>query len=116
VGKQKVPTYIHRADGRPLALAGLWTEWTDPASGELLTTHTVITCAPNATMAPIHNRMPVVLDGAGLDAWLDPGVEQSADVLPLLVPCADDLLSAYPVSTLVNSARNDGPELIQPLA
>jgi putative SOS response-associated peptidase YedK len=115
-GKKRQPLYIHRADEEPIALAGLWTEWPDPESGELLTTHTVITCAPNAAIAPIHNRMPVILDGDGLDAWLDPGIEKPADVLPLLVPCPDDLLSAYPVATLVNSARNEGPALIQPLA
>jgi putative SOS response-associated peptidase YedK len=66
-------------------------------------------------MAPIHNRMPVILDDAGLDAWLDPGVAKATDVLPLLAPCPDDLLTAYPVSTRVNAVRNDGPELIEPL-
>jgi putative SOS response-associated peptidase YedK len=115
-GARRQPYYIHRADAEPIALAGLWSEWPDPESGERLTTHTVITCAPNAMIASIHNRMPVILDEAGLDAWLDPGVEQAAEVLPLLVPCSDDLLTAYPVSTAVNSSRNEGPALIQPLA
>jgi putative SOS response-associated peptidase YedK len=115
-GRTRQPMYIHRTDSEPIALAGLWTEWPDPESGELLTTHTVITCAPNGTMAPIHNRMPVILDDDGLDAWLDPGVEKVADVLPLLVPCPDDVLTAYPVSTAVNTVRNDEPELIRPLA
>jgi putative SOS response-associated peptidase YedK len=114
-GTRRQPIYIHGADGEPIALAGLWTEWPDPESGEVLTSHAVITCAPNAMMAPIHNRMPVILDGDGLDAWLDPAVEKPADVLPLLGPCPDDVLTAYPVSTRVNAARNDGPELIRPL-
>ncbi len=113
-GKQ--PLYIHRADASPIAFAGLWSEWTDPESGEVITTHTVITCAPNACMAAVHNRMPVLLEGDALDAWLDAGLTRAADVLPLLGPCPDDLLGMYPVAPLVNHVGNDGPELIVPLA
>lgn len=113
-GKQ--PLYIHRADGKPLALAGLWTVWQDPEQGgKSVTSHTIITCAPNRFMAPIHTRMPVVLDGEALAAWLDPLLTRAADLLPLLGPCPDDLLTAYPVAPLVNNVRNDGPELIAPL-
>jgi len=114
--KGKRPIYIRRADGEPLALAGLWAEWTDAATGERVTSHTIITTAANATMAPFHQRMPVVLDGAGLDLWLDPAVTDPAAVLSLLVPCPDDVLVVYPVSPLVNNVRNDGPELIAPAA
>jgi putative SOS response-associated peptidase YedK len=115
-GSAKQPYYIHRGDERPIALAGLWSEWTDPESGEQLTSHTVITCAPNTAMAPIHDRMPVILDAEGLDAWLDPHVKSAADVLPLLGPCPADWLAIYPVSAQVNDARADGPDLIRPLA
>jgi putative SOS response-associated peptidase YedK len=113
-GKQ--PLYIRRADGEPLALAGLWAEWTDPATGERVTSHTIITTQANGTMAPFHQRMPVVLDGDGLDLWLDPAATDPAAVLGLLVPCPDDVLTAYPVAPLVNNVRNDGPELIAPAA
>ena len=113
-GKQ--PLYIHRADGAPLALAGLWTEWRDPASGEVVTSHTVITCAANHFMAAIHQRMPVLLDGDALAAWLDPGVQAPGVVLPVLAPCADDLLTAYPVAPLVNNVHTDDPALIAPLS
>ena len=113
-GRAKTPLYIHSADRGPLALAGLWSEWTDPDSGELVTSHTVITCAANAFMRPIRDRMPVILTGAALDEWLDPGIDRAADVLPLAGPCAEDLLAAYPVTTLVNDVRHDGPELIRP--
>lgn len=113
-GKQ--PLYIHRADGKPLALAGLWTIWHDPTrGGEPVTSHTIITCPPNRFMERIHDRMPVVLDDAALAAWLDPELTRPADVLPLLAPCPDDLLTAYPVAPLVNNVRHDGPELIAPL-
>ena len=77
--------------------------------------HTIITCAANDFMRPIHDRMPVILSGAALDEWLDPGIDRPADVLPLLAPALDDLLAAYEVSLLVNNARNDGAELILPV-
>ena len=115
-GTTKTPLYIHRTAGGPLALAGLWTEWAEPESGEVVTSHTVITCAANESMKPIHERMPVILTGEALDAWLDPGLDRSADLLPLLAPAPDDLLAAYAVAPLVNSVRNDGPELIRPVA
>ena len=112
-GKQ--PLYIYRADGGPLALAGLWAEWTDRESGELVTSHTVITCAANRFMAAYHQRMPVILDGPALAQWLDPAVTEPAAVLPLLGACPDDVLTTTPAAPLVNQVRNDGPELIRPL-
>lgn len=114
-GKTKTPLYIHHGDGKPLALAGLWTEWTEPRSGERLTSHTIITCDANAALAGVHARMPVVLTGEGLDAWLDPGIDRPADVLPFLAPGPDDLLADDEVAPLVNNVRNDGPELIAPV-
>ena len=88
------PIVIRRQDGRGLALAGLWTTWTDPETRQTVTSHVIITCEPNAVMRPYHHRMPVVLDGDALDRWLDPTVRDPAAVLPLLVPCADHLLIA----------------------
>jgi putative SOS response-associated peptidase YedK len=114
-GKAKQPLYIHRTDGQPLGLAGLWTTWTDPENDEVLTSHTVLTCEPNDFMAPIHNRMPVILEGDALDEWLDADERTAVDVVAVLRPCANDLLTAYPVSTLVNNVRHDGPELIAPV-
>jgi putative SOS response-associated peptidase YedK len=115
VGKQKVPTYIHRADGRPLALAGLWTTWVDPEhEGKEIVSHTIITCAASDVLAHIHDRMPVVLDGEALRAWLDPEERDKGALVALLRPAADDRLATRAVSTLVNTVRNDGPELIEP--
>ncbi|MPZ14000.1 MAG: hypothetical protein GEU73_06185 [Chloroflexi bacterium] len=114
-GRGKEPLYIHRADGQPMVLAGLWTMWHDPNNDYELHSHTVVTCAPNAFMAEIHNRMPVVLpDAEAWEQWLDPRTTDPAEVLPLAGPCDDDVLEACPVSTLVNNTRNDGPELIAP--
>lgn len=113
-GKHKTPLYIHRADELPIAFAGLWTTWRDPDSGETVMSHTVITCAPNEFMSQIHNRMPVILDGDSLEQWLDPQLTKADDLLPLLAPARDDLLTAFPVSTAVNNVRNDGPHLLDP--
>ncbi|MGD9891647.1 MAG: SOS response-associated peptidase, partial [Dehalococcoidia bacterium] len=114
-GKSKQPRYFHRADGRPLALAGLWTTWRDPTTGEAVTSHTIITTQANGMIAAYHQRMPVVLDDAGVALWLDPTVTDPGVVLPLLAPAPDDLLTAHRVSDEVNNARNDGPQLILPL-
>jgi putative SOS response-associated peptidase YedK len=115
-GSRKTPLYIHRADGDPLTLAGLWTTWTDPESGEVVPSHTIITCSPNGMMEAIHNRMPVVLDREGIDLWLDEEVTDPAEVLPLLVPCPDEALTAYEVGAAVGNMRNDGRDLITPVS
>jgi putative SOS response-associated peptidase YedK len=111
--KAKQPYYLERKDGDPVALAGLWDEWRGPdRKGEPLRTCTIITTAPNATMKPIHDRMPVILPSAAWDQWLDPNNDDTEALGKLLVPAPADLLVARPVSTEVNSTRNDGPELI----
>jgi len=112
---RKVPLYIYRADGAPLALAGLHTFWRDPSTDEWVTLHTIVTCGPNEFMAPIHNRMPVVLGGDALQLWLDPSVSEPAAVLPVLQPCQDDWLTFHAVSSLVNSVRNEGHQLVEPI-
>jgi putative SOS response-associated peptidase YedK len=112
---RKVPLYIYRADGAPLALAGLYTFWRDPANDEWVTSHTIVTCGPNDFMEPIHNRMPVVLGGDTLELWLDPSVTEPADVFPVLQPCPDDWLTFHAVSSLVNNTRNEGSRLVEPI-
>ncbi len=114
----KQPFFIHRADGEPLAIAGLWERWypktpdgSDLPGAEPVETCTILTTSANATMAPIHDRMPALLPPAVWDEWLDPSSD--ADRLGrLLVPSPDHLLTFHPVSTLVNSVRNRGEELI----
>ena len=110
----KQPFYFCRADGEPLVFAALWDIWRD-AEGQPWRTCTVVTCAANATMAPVHNRMPVVLPRQAWDEWLAPGPLGPGRLGELLVPAPDDLLEAYAVGVAVNSARNNGPELIQPV-
>ena len=113
--KGKLPHFIYRADARPLALAGLWARWKDPDSGERVATCAIVTTEPNATLAPIHDRMPVVLPEAAWERWLDPGYDDVAALRALLVPAPAAELALHPVSTLVNKVANNVPECIAPL-
>lgn len=99
------PFYVSMADARLLSFAGLWESWR-PADGPEVLTCTIITTGANAALAPIHDRMPVILSREGALEWL-----RSADV-SLLRPCPPDWLSVWPVSTRVNSPRNNDPGLI----
>jgi putative SOS response-associated peptidase YedK len=115
-GLDRQPYYIHRADGRPLALAGLWASWRDPEQprdDNPLRSATILTTSPNSLMGKIHNRMPVILAEFDWDRWLDPTLTDVAAFFPLFGPAPDDLLEAIPVASLVNSARNQGRELVQ---
>ena len=109
--KQRAPVYIHRTDGRPLALAGLW-EWHEQFGQSF----TVITTAPSTWMSTIHHRMPAILESADWDAWLSADDDDPGWQAALLRPAAEDALRSYPVSRAVNAVTNNGPELIQPIA
>jgi putative SOS response-associated peptidase YedK len=119
---RKQPYFIHRKDGEPLAFAGLWEVWKVPddcpddvkgVGGEdgWLRSCVIVTTTANNVMAPIHNRMPVILPESAWEQWLDPDEHDVDALAKLLVPAPDALLEAYPVSTSVNNARNNGPEL-----
>jgi len=113
----KTPMFIHRADDQPLAVAGLWATWRDKAAGpEAAWLHscTIITTAANDTMAPVHDRMPVLLPARSWAQWLDPTNTDLAGLQQLLVPAPDDVLTMHAVSTAVNNVRNKGPELTAP--
>jgi putative SOS response-associated peptidase YedK len=112
-GGQRDPLYYHRRSGQPLALAGLWEAWRDPG-GQMVETATIVTVAANALVAAVHNRMPAILLGEALAAWLDPQASDVALLKALLVPAPADELTAYRVGLRVNNTRNDGPECIEP--
>lgn len=105
-GKQ--PHAIARMDGAPLAFAGLWAGWRAP-EGDVLRTFCIITTAANATMAPIHDRMPVVLEPDGWPTWLG---EAAGDPLALLRPAAEGVLRTWPVGLRVNAPRNNDAALL----
>ncbi len=115
--KRKQPFFIRRRDGKPMALAALWDVWKpreDP-DADWLRSATIITGEPNELVGRLHDRMPVILPEEAWDAWLDRDNDDVDALTKLLVPYPADLLDAYPVDTKVNSVRNDGPELIDPL-
>ncbi|HET6185016.1 MAG TPA: SOS response-associated peptidase [Acetobacteraceae bacterium] len=108
-GKQ--PYAIARADGAPLALGGVWEGWRSP-EGEIERTFAIITTPPNAEAGRLHNRMPLVLEPADWPVWLG---EVDGDPAALLRPAPDGTLRAWPVSSKVNSSRNNAANLLQPL-
>ena len=113
-GRTKQPLWIGLRSKRPFAFAGLWEHW-KPAEGEPVETCTIITTEPNDLMAPIHNRMPVILAPEDYDLWLDPAVREADRLQPLLRPYPAEDMEAYPVSTQVNSPANDAPDCLAPL-
>jgi putative SOS response-associated peptidase YedK len=113
-GKRRPLRIVDPADA-PLALAGLWTGRRDDETGEWIRSFTIVTTRPNGFMASIHDRMPVVVPPDAWATWLDPTPREPGELRALLEPRDDVALSAYPVPPLVNSVRNDGPELIERL-
>ena len=117
-GGKKQPFRIRRRDGQPFAFAGLWESWKGPKGGPALEhpleTATIVTTDANGVLKPLHDRMPVILAPEDYDAWLDPETPKEA-AEALLRPCPEDWLEAYPVSTRVNSVRNEDASLVEPL-
>lgn len=114
-GDRKQPYYIAMRDRRPFAFAGLWERWA-PAGGAPVESCTIVTTTPNEVLAPIHDRMPVILPPALHAAWLDPALKENERLQPMLQPLDASLMIAYPVSPRVNSPRNDDRDCIAPLA
>ena len=114
----KIPQFIHRLDGEPLAVAGLWSMWRDKAAGPdapWLHSCTVVTTQANDTMAKIHDRMPVILPASAWPTWLDAGNDDIDTLQKLLVPAPNELLTMHPISTDVNKVSNNGVHLIDPI-
>lgn len=106
-GDVKTPFFISLASGEPFALAGLWEKWTDKKTGEMLQTTTLVTADANEFMAPLHHRMPVILEPSTATDWLAGSQDLLDDVAAITPP-----LQAWPVDRRVNNARNEGEELI----
>ncbi|MBT8166540.1 MAG: SOS response-associated peptidase [Acidimicrobiia bacterium] len=114
-GDLKIPHLIFIGTHAPMALAGVWASWKDPATDEWVRTCSIITTRPNDFMRPIHDRMPALLPEPTWDVWLDRDNDDTEQLRALLVPPPESLLETYEVSTEVNSVRNNGPELILPV-
>jgi putative SOS response-associated peptidase YedK len=112
-GKQ--PFFVHPTDQELFAFAGLWSELPQ-RDDDAEASFTIITTAPNEIVARLHNRMPAILERSVEDEWLDPTVTDSGVVERVVYPYPADRTEVYPVSRAVNNTRNNGPELIEPLA
>jgi putative SOS response-associated peptidase YedK len=112
------PYLVHRRDGDPMAFAGLWEIWRDPTVADddpaaWVRSCVIVTTRANELLAPIHERMPVVLGEADWDRWLDPATDDLGGLASLLRPAPEDWLEVYPVSTRVNSPDNNDADLIE---
>ena len=107
-GNQKQPYHFRLNEGEPFAFAGLWEVWKN-AAGELVETCTIITCEANEIVKPIHGRMPVILTEDAHRLWLDAKTENS-DLL--LLPYPANEMESFPVSTVVNSPKNESPDCV----
>ncbi len=108
----KIPYYFHQPDHWPFMFAGLWDSWMSTGGVEPIQTCTILTCAPNAVVAPIHDRMPVIMDWQEGKNWLTPD-QDSVKLQSMLKPAKDPFLTCYPVSSKVNSPRNNSVECIR---
>jgi putative SOS response-associated peptidase YedK len=112
---RKQPFYIRTKSGEPFAFAGLWETWTGP-NGEEFDSAAIITTRANKTLAPIHDRMPLVIPPDAFDLWLNCDQIDAATASALIAPAQEDLFEAYEISPAVNRTANDNPKLIEPFA
>lgn len=111
---RKQPWYLSLQDGAPFAFAGLWDRWSPPGGQERLLSCCLLTTEPNDAVAPIHDRMPVLLTGDALAGWLDPDAEPD-DLLSLCRPFPGPMRTT-PVSVRVNDPVNDDPDCLEPVS
>ena len=111
-GKQ--PYFIRMHDDKIFAFAGLWDRWESPDE-DVIETCTILTTTANTVLAPIHDRMPVILPQADYAQWLDPALKDVDSLSPLLVPFPPEYMLAIPVSSRVNAPSNDDEKCIAPL-
>jgi putative SOS response-associated peptidase YedK len=113
IGKERFPMYFRLRSRRPFVFAGVWDRWKRP-EGDPLLSCAIVTCPPNGIVAPIHDRMPVIVPVDARERWLAADSDPR-DLAALLRPYPADAMEAYDVSRLVNTPKNDGPECIQPV-
>ena len=113
-GRSRTPIRIMLESEEPFAFAGLWESWKRPDENWMLSC-TIITTSANELVSEIHDRMPVILDPDVESVWLDPDMDDTIALSELLVPYPSELMTAYEVSRIVNSAANDVPECIAPI-
>jgi putative SOS response-associated peptidase YedK len=112
-GSRRQPFFIRLRDDRLFAFAGLWEAWEGPEHSAVESC-TILTTAANDLVRPIHDRMPVILEGADYNRWLDPAIDHSETLRPLLGPLRSNALETYPVGVHVNRPGNEGPQCSAP--
>ena len=113
-GKAKQPYCFEVNEGKMFAFAGIWDRWKNP-SGHWIKTCSILTTTPNAVTSAVHDRMPVILDPASYDLWLDPGMKDVGAASDLLKPLDARLMRSYPISTRINHVANDDAECSAPV-
>lgn len=111
---KKQPYYFRFQEEKAFGFAGLWEQWLTP-SGDHIASCTILTTRCNELLQPIHDRMPVILQPQDYDVWLDPQVQTPEVLQQLLQPYPSEAMTAYPVSTVVNSSKHNSPDCIKPL-
>jgi len=115
-GGSRRPFHIRRADGHPLAFAGLWEHW-EPKEGEGgVESCAILTTSASEPVDKLHDRMPVILEPEAFSLWLDPEEQRVEKLRELLKPSPPGLLEMYPVSSYVNKPGNEGESCIEPEA
>jgi putative SOS response-associated peptidase YedK len=112
---KKQPYFFGLKDENIFALAGLWERWESP-EGDIIETCTILTTEANDVLRPIHDRMPVILNSENWDMWLDPSFNNMHQLQEILKPYSADAMTSHPVSTLVNSPKNNSLECTAEIA
>jgi putative SOS response-associated peptidase YedK len=115
LGKDRQPYAVALANRRLMAMAGLWESWRSPA-GERLRSFAIVTTAANELLAPVHDRMPVILGPENWPLWLGEAPANPARLKALLVPYPADDMVIWPVDRRVGNVKNNDPSLIEPIA
>jgi len=113
IGGKKIPNYIRMADEGVMAFAGIWEHWKDPENDLVLESFSILTTTSNKLIAPLHERMPVILRKEYYDLWLNKNTQDPTELQYLYRPFPSDQLDMYPVSERMNSPRFTGPECIE---
>jgi putative SOS response-associated peptidase YedK len=112
-GRIRQPFAFGRDDGDILELAGLWSGWRDPETGDVRRTFTIVTVPADGVVADLHDRMPAQLHPEDRTSWLDPTFGDPAALMAMLRRGPDPALTSHPVGRGVNDVRNDGPHLLE---
>lgn len=107
---RKTPFLIRAPEGQPFTFAGLWDAWRSPEG--VIRSFTIITTSPNERVAPIHDRMPIIVPASDRESWLSADAREPSELASLLTPYAGEL-EILEVSTMVNSPANESPDCLQ---